>query len=69
MSAKPDVAAAMEAIIEKHRCRDSSCMFGPPKGQATNGGCRCANTSAVDTWRKLVLLAGDIRRARDEATR
>lgn len=22
-------------------CRDSSCIFGPPSGMATNGGCRC----------------------------
>jgi hypothetical protein len=23
------------------KCGDNSCMFGPPDGMGTNGGCRC----------------------------
>jgi len=32
-------AALADAGIEP--CADSSCMFGPPGGMATNHGCRC----------------------------
>lgn len=33
-----DIAAALD--IEAG-CIDNSCMWGPPGGMGTNGGCRC----------------------------
>jgi hypothetical protein len=28
-------------------CGDHSCIFGPPKGMGTNGGCRCSKNVKV----------------------
>jgi len=27
--------------LSKFGCGDSGCIFGPPRGLSTNGGCRC----------------------------
>ena len=27
--------------LSEFGCGDSGCIFGPPRGMATNGGCRC----------------------------
>jgi hypothetical protein len=29
-------------------CGDNSCLFGPPGGMATNGGCRCLTNAKWD---------------------
>lgn len=39
-------AALADAGIEP--CADSSCMFGPPVGMATNHGCRCLERAGLD---------------------
>ncbi len=42
-------------------CGDHSCVFGPPKGMGTNGGCRCEIRSpkvqqAIQLMRRLIKL-------------
>jgi hypothetical protein len=63
--AKAITAARAEgatSIIETHRCGDNSCVFGPPGGMATNGGCQCLKGSPIELRRKLMLVAKDIRK-------
>lgn len=31
-------------------CIDNSCVFGPPGGMGTNGGCRCPHMRHVGRW-------------------
>lgn len=43
-------------------CGDHSCVFGPPKGMGTNGGCRCEVKrnpkvqQAIQLQRRLITL-------------
>lgn len=42
-------------------CGDHSCVFGPPKGLGTNGGCRCEVRNpkvqqAIQLMRRLIKL-------------
>jgi hypothetical protein len=39
------IAVAALAKVGLRPCGDGSCMFGPPDGMATQGGCRC-----FDKW-------------------
>ena len=50
---------------KKPGCGDHSCVFGPPKGMGTNGGCRCFldvqracrlsdNVGSSDEFRRLL---------------
>jgi hypothetical protein len=59
MARPPRLQAAMDAAgIEG--CGDSSCMFGSPPGQHTNGGCRClpryGGPPTTDDWHKVKQL-------------
>ena len=38
-----DVAAGLGLTVG---CGDNSCVWGPPGGMATNGGCRCHRATA-----------------------
>lgn len=42
MTALPAAPADILAAVGIEPCGDSSCIFGRPRGMATNGGCRCA---------------------------
>jgi hypothetical protein len=35
--------------LREFGCGDSGCIFGSPKGMATNGGCRCFTVAEYDT--------------------
>lgn len=47
-------------ISEERGCTDGGCFIAPPKGQHTNGGCRCADRPLVKG--RLVLLYKAVRR-------
>lgn len=54
-------------------CGDNSCVWGPPGGQGTNGGCQCENVGrptfslSTEQMKERMLLRGGIRLLRDLA--
>jgi len=48
-------------------CGDHSCVFGPPKGMGTNGGCRCLKD--IRPTEKRIRVERDIRSLRAALTR
>ena len=49
-------------------CGDNSCIFGPPAGQGTNGGCRCFEALRDERqykgkqWRAIVSRVLELKR-------
>jgi hypothetical protein len=63
-------AALREAqadVVRSLRCGDNSCLFGPPDGMATNGGCRCGAGSDREARRLLLTVAAKLRVFADAA--
>lgn len=44
-------------------CADGSCIFGPPPGQRTNGGCQCLKRLPPGTPREARILIQRIAKA------
>lgn len=49
-----DIAAALGLDAG---CGDNSCMWGPPGGMATNGGCRCRSPKGGDDRLELFKMS------------
>jgi hypothetical protein len=72
-------AAEVRAVVDEvlaplgeRPCSDSGCIFGPPGGQMTNGGCRCVRDAAIESRATLPAfyeLAGAIRNLATEVAR
>ena len=70
-------SARLQELLKQHGidpCNDGSCMFGPPGGMHTNGGCRCigrtvtsgpdsiAMRGLVQRMARLILVLDEERR-------
>lgn len=72
-------AAEVRAVVDEvlsplgeRPCSDSGCIFGPPGGQMTNGGCSCVRDAARESRATLPAfyeLAGAIRKLATEVAR
>jgi hypothetical protein len=47
-------------IIQKRKCSDGCCIWGPPKGMHTNGGCQSLKSSFPEIRREMRQLAKEL---------
>jgi len=43
-------------------CSDGGCVFGPPGGMHTNGGCECLKERDVNLMRRSLMRIADVAR-------
>jgi len=58
-----DIKQIIRDELKKYICGDSSCIFGEPDGQHTNGGCRTLREDSRElkmTLQKLVYFLKDL---------
>lgn len=55
----------IKMILREHECGDSSCIYGRPSGQMTNGGCSIGRREKDELRRELQRLVFQIRDALD----
>jgi hypothetical protein len=55
------VKEGIKAIIEPRRCSDGSCVWGPPVGMCTNGGCQALKVNSMEGRREIRALATELR--------